>query len=61
VAGADRRARVFSLSDEGARLVEEKLREFRDDLAEALVGCTDAELAAASELLDRLARMFERR
>jgi Transcriptional regulators len=60
-ADADRRARVFSLSAEGAGLVEEKLREFRDDVAEALEGCTDVQLEAAAGVLDRLAEMFERR
>lgn len=60
-ADADRRTRVFSLSAEGARLVEEKLRQFRDDVEVALEGCTDAELAAAAKVLDRLTEMFARR
>jgi len=60
-AEADRRSRVFSLSPEGARVVEEKLRGFRAEVAEALAGCTDAELAAAARVIDRLTEMFARR
>jgi|GEM_PF-6107698 DNA-binding MarR family transcriptional regulator len=60
-ADTDRRARVFSLSAEGARVVEEKLRQFRTEVAEALADCTDGELAAAAEAIDRLTGMFARR
>jgi len=60
-ADADRRTRVFSLSAEGARLVEEKVRTLRAEAAEALEGCTDADLAAAARVIDRLTKMFARR
>lgn len=57
----DRRARIVSLTEEGRRLVEEKLRAFRAEVGDALAGCTDDELAAAAEVLDRLTAMFARR
>ena len=60
-AEADRRVRVVSLSPEGTRVVEERLRAFRAEVAEALEGCTDGELAAAAKVIDRLAGMFARR
>jgi DNA-binding MarR family transcriptional regulator len=60
-AEGDRRARVFSLSPEGSRVVEEALRAFRAEVGEALEGCTDGELAAAAKVIDRLAGMFARR
>ena len=60
-AESDRRARVFSLSPEGSRVVEETLRAFRAEVGEALEGCTDGELAAAAKVIDRLAGMFARR
>lgn len=58
---ADRRARIVSLTDDGRTLVEEKLRAFRAEVAEALAGCSDDELAAAAKVLDRLSEMFARR
>jgi len=60
-AEGDRRARVFSLSPQGARVVEERLHAFRAEVAEALEGCTDGELAAAAKVIDRLTEMFARR
>jgi len=60
-ADADRRARVVSLSAEGTRVVRERLRTFRAEVADALEGCTDAELAAAAKVIDRLTEMFARR
>jgi DNA-binding MarR family transcriptional regulator len=60
-ADADRRARVVSLSPEGTRVVEERLRAFRAEVAEALSDCADVELAAAAKVIDRLAGMFARR
>ena len=61
VANTDRRARVISLSPEGTRVVEEKLRIFRAEIAEALGDCSGEELAAAAKVIDRLAGMFARR
>jgi len=58
---ADRRARIVSLTEEGRALVEERLRAFRGEVAEALAGCTDEELAAAAVVIDRLSEMFARR
>jgi len=60
-ADADRRRRVFSLSAGGARLVEEKLRTLRAEAAEALDGCTDADLVVAARVIDRLTAMLARR
>jgi DNA-binding MarR family transcriptional regulator len=58
---ADRRARIVSLTEKGRTLVEMKLHAFRAEVAEALVDCTDDELAAAAKVLDRLTEMFARR
>jgi len=58
---ADRRARIVSLTEEGRKLVEQKLRAFQAEVTEALAGCTDDEVSAAAKVLDRLTEMFARR
>lgn len=55
----DRRVVVVRLTDSGRALLEEKRTAWRRRSAEGLAGISDSDLAAAAEVMHRMARMLD--